>query len=56
VGASVNIGLDALFKGKSSVVAGTANTLAAALTKMLPGGFIARQAYKTTGARNEACL
>ncbi|WP_404713813.1 SDR family NAD(P)-dependent oxidoreductase [Sphingomonas sp. MMS24-J13] len=48
------IGLDTLFKGKSSVVAGTANTLAAAVAKVLPRDFIARQAYKTTGAQNDA--
>lgn len=47
------IGLDALFKRKSSVVAGTANTLAATVAKLLPRGFVARQTYKTTGARND---
>jgi short-subunit dehydrogenase len=45
------IGLDALFKGKSSVVAGTANTLAAIAAKLLPRSVVARQAYKTTGSR-----
>ena len=45
------IGLDAVFKGRSSVVAGTANTLAAAMAKLLPRGFIARQAFKATGSR-----
>jgi hypothetical protein len=45
------IGLDALFSGKSSAVADTANTFATAMTKLLPRGFIARQAYKTTGSR-----
>lgn len=48
------IGLDALFKGKSSVVAGTANTLAASVAKLLPRGFVARQAFKTTGSRYDA--
>lgn len=47
------IGLNALFTGRASVVAGTTNALAAAVAKLLPRGFIARQAYKATGARND---
>jgi short-subunit dehydrogenase len=48
------IGLNALFSGKSSVVAGAANTLAAAVAKLLPRDFLARQAYKATSSRYDA--
>ncbi len=36
--AVAGIGLDALSKGKSSMVPGTANSVAAAVTKLLPRG------------------
>jgi short-subunit dehydrogenase len=45
------IGLDALFAGKASVVAGNANKLAAVLGRILPRTFMARQLYKSAGER-----
>lgn len=45
------IGLDALFDGKPAVVAGSANSLVAGMSKLLPRMFVARQLYKATGER-----
>ena len=45
------IGLNALFKGKSSAVAGTANKMAAATGTLLPRQLMARQLYKAAGER-----
>jgi len=45
------IGLDALFAGKASVVAGNANKIAALLGRILPRTFMARQLYKSAGER-----
>ncbi|MBB4099350.1 hypothetical protein GGR46_002914 [Sphingomonas kyeonggiensis] len=45
------IGLDALFAGKASVVAGRANKFAALLARILPRTFMARQLYKSAGER-----
>jgi short-subunit dehydrogenase len=45
------IGLDALFAGKSSVVAGGANKVAAVMAKLLPRGFMAQQLHKTSAGR-----
>ena len=45
------LGLDALFKGRSSVVAGRANKVAVAMLKLLPRPFTARQAYKASAER-----
>ena len=45
------IGLDALFAGKASVVAGNANKVAALLGRILPRTFMARQLYKSAGER-----
>jgi len=45
------IGLDALFAGKASVVAGNANKVAALLGRILPRTFMARQLYKSAGQR-----
>lgn len=41
------IGLDALFAGKSSVVAGTANRMAAVVTRLMPRAFLAHQVLKS---------
>ncbi len=41
----VNVGLDALWKGRSSVVAGTANKLLAFSTRLLPRSLQATIAY-----------
>lgn len=45
------VGLDALFDGKPSVVAGNANKVAALLGRLLPRIFMARQLYKSAGGR-----
>lgn len=45
------IGLDALFAGEASVVAGNANKVAALLGRILPRTFMARQLYKSAGER-----
>jgi short-subunit dehydrogenase len=50
-GKVAGIGLDALFKGRSSVVAGSANKIAVAIGTLLPRTFVARQAYKASGGR-----
>jgi uncharacterized protein len=45
------IGLDAMFDGKSSVVAGNVNRIAATMGKLLPRSFVARQIFKSAGER-----
>ena len=53
-GKVAGIGLDALFKNRSSVVAGSANKIAAAVGKLLPRTFMARQLYKASSGRYRA--
>jgi uncharacterized protein len=50
-GKVAGIGLDALFKGRPSVVAGRANKIAASIGTLLPRTFMARQLYKAAGGR-----
>jgi uncharacterized protein len=45
------IGLDALFKGRSSVVAGSANKIAAAIRTLFPRTVTARQLFKAASER-----
>jgi short-subunit dehydrogenase len=48
------IGLDALFDGKASVVAGKANKVVALMGRLLPRTFMARQLYKSADGRFQA--
>jgi short-subunit dehydrogenase len=45
------VGLDAMFDGKASVVAGSANKVAAVLARIVPRTFLARQYYKSAAER-----
>ncbi|MGI4745555.1 MAG: SDR family NAD(P)-dependent oxidoreductase [Janthinobacterium lividum] len=45
------IGLDALFNGRPSVVAGSVNKVVVAIGRLFPRMFMARQVYKSAGGR-----